>query len=101
EGVGGSGKIALRPGAGELGASAGLRVLRARGGELEREFPYGLVRQLFEPVLVEADHGEVECALSGAAAAARPLLVSGRTIAMPAIGDTSFALLHGLYWLTA
>ena len=26
-------------------------VLRARGGEYERDFPYGVVRQLFEPLL--------------------------------------------------
>src|SRR4051794_32737880 len=30
-------------------AARGLRVLRARGGELEREFAFGIVRQLFEP----------------------------------------------------
>ena len=25
----------------------------ARGGELERDFPFGVVRQLFEPLLVD------------------------------------------------
>ena len=32
-----------------VGADA--QLLRARGGELERTFPYGVVRQLFEPAL--------------------------------------------------
>ena len=31
-----------------------MRVLTARGSELEREFPFGVVRQLFEPPLKRA-----------------------------------------------
>ena len=46
-----------------------MRVLAARAGELEREFPFGVVRQLFEPVL--ADPGRREAAFAGAAAGAR------------------------------
>src|ERR687895_68587 len=39
----------------DRGRSAGMRVLMAKGSELEREFPFGVVRQLFEPSLVDAD----------------------------------------------
>jgi DNA-binding SARP family transcriptional activator/DNA-binding CsgD family transcriptional regulator len=67
-------------------------VLHARAGELEREFPFGVVRQLFETVVADGN------VLSGAAAAARVVFVSPDN-GTPA-GDASFAALHGLYWLT-
>lgn len=78
---------------------AELRVLAARGGELEREFPFGVVRQLFEPAVL-ADDGDGRV-FAGAAGAARPIFEAvedGR----PADGssDPSFAVLHGLFWLT-
>jgi DNA-binding NarL/FixJ family response regulator len=91
EGPAGIGKSrllgALRDGA----APRGVRALAARGSELEREFPFGVIRQLFEPALTGVDR---EAAFAGAAAAARPVFE----------GETSegatFAVLHGLYWLT-
>lgn len=48
---------------------AGVRPFAARCGALEQAFPFGVVRQLFEPVLMERDIRER--ALAGAAAAAR------------------------------
>jgi DNA-binding NarL/FixJ family response regulator len=96
EGPAGIGKTRLVGEARRLAAEAGFRVLAARGGELEREFPFGVVRQLFEPLLIEP--GERERALTGSAAAAATVFE-----AMPdtqELGDTSFAVLHGLYWLT-
>ena len=97
EGPAGIGKSRLVSEARRLGAGAGLRVLAARGGELEREFPYGVVRQLFEPILVDPD--EQERLLAGAAAGARAVFEPLAADAESA-GDTSFAALHGLYWLT-
>ena len=35
-----------------------MRVLTARGSELEREFPFGVVRQLFEPPLMDGEARE-------------------------------------------
>jgi predicted ATPase len=52
EGSAGIGKTRLLSEARQIAASAGTRVLAARGGELEGEFAYGIVRQLFEPLLV-------------------------------------------------
>ena len=68
------------------------------GGELETDFPYGVVRQLFEPAL--ADEPEPERLLVGAAALARP--VFALPDARPSQAGDSFGLeaLHGLYWLT-
>ena len=51
-----------------------MRVLRSRGTELERDFAFGVVRQLFEPVLVEASELERADLLQGAAGVAAGLL---------------------------
>ena len=67
-------------------------VLHARAGELEREFPFGVVRQLFETVVADPN------TLAGAAATARVVFASPDN-GTPT-GDASFAALHGLYWLT-
>ena len=92
-GPAGIGKTRLVGAAADLARQRGLPVLAARGGELERSFPYGCVRQLFER---EArDHG----ALTGAAALAGPAL--GGPVSAPgsAVHD-AFAIHHGLDWLT-
>jgi predicted ATPase len=97
EGPAGIGKTQLVTQARRQAAEAGLRVLAARGGELEREFPFGVVRQLFEPIVIR----EAAQALTGAAAAARAVFESPE--AMPGdddLGDSSYSVLHGLYGLT-
>ena len=50
EGPAGIGKSSLLAAA-RTAAAGEFRVLSARGGELERELPFGIVRQLLEPVL--------------------------------------------------
>ena len=54
----GIGKTALLAEARALAQEAGLRVLSARGSELERSFSYGVVRQLFEPLLASQSADE-------------------------------------------
>jgi len=80
-------------------------VLAARATELERDFPFGVVRQLFEPSLAAADQGARAELFEGPAAAARPLfephLPSAPAWPDANRGDPSFATLHGLYWLAA
>ena len=51
EGPPGIGKTALLHEARALAEEAGMQVLGGRGSELERSFSYGVVRQLFEPLL--------------------------------------------------
>ena len=97
EGPAGIGKSSLLAAA--RVAATDLRVLSARGGQLERELPFGIVRQLLEATLVAADRGERDALLAGAAALARPVLLP----ADPDAGERaepSFSALHGLYWLT-
>src|SRR5687768_6588250 len=104
EGPAGIGKTALLAAARTAAADGGMRVLRSRGTELEREFAFGVVRQLFEPPLAEASESERAELLEGAAGVAAGLL--GLPGARPPDGppasvDPSFAVLHGLYWLCA
>ena len=95
EGPAGIGKSSLLAAA-RTAAAPELRVLSARGGELERELPFGIVRQLLEPV-VATDPAEREVLLAGAAALAQPVLSESD----PETGsEASFSALHGLYWLT-
>lgn len=96
EGPAGIGKSRLLGALREEAPGLGLRVLHARGGELEEDFPFGVVRQLFEPAL--ADPGVRERWLSDAAAPAAAVFSPPGD---EPCADATFAALHGLYWLTA
>jgi DNA-binding CsgD family transcriptional regulator/tetratricopeptide (TPR) repeat protein len=98
EGPPGIGKTRLLATARALAADAGLEALWGRGGEFEHEFPYGVARQLFEPVLGRLAAAERDELLSGAAGLAGPLFDPLRGGA-DAGADGSFATAHGLYWL--
>ena len=105
EGPAGIGKTALLDAARTAAAECGMRVLRSRATEMESNFAFGVVRQLFERPLVEASEFERADLLQDAAGVAAGLL--GLPGAPPANGspasgvDPSFAILHGLYWLCA
>jgi hypothetical protein len=71
----------------------GARVLTARGLALEQGFPYGIVRQLLDPV-----RGEDGLMDGAAALAAR---VFDWAEAGPVEDDVRYAAMHGLYWLVA
>ncbi len=103
EGPAGIGKTRLVLAAGRHGRELGLATLSARGSELERDFAYGLVRQLFEVPLVAASPWERAELLAGAAGHAATLfgLAAARDDVADALLDPSFAILHGLYWLCA
>ncbi len=90
----GLGKTRLLSEAQALGVAAGMRVVSARATELERAFPFGIVRQLFEPVVANRSAPEVSALWTGAAASARSAL--GLT---EEASSDRFAVLHGLYWL--
>ena len=100
EGPPGIGKSALVAETKTLAQVAGWQVLGGRGVELERSFSYGVVRQLFEPVVVSLGAEERAELLAGAAGLAAPLVDPAQVAAEPT-GDSSLAMMHGLYWLTA
>ena len=97
EGRAGIGKTRLVAEARAVAEAAGFAVLSARGGELEHDFAWGVVRQLFEPLVATAPPAERAELLAGAAALAAPLFDEAQL----EIGDPTFSLLHGLYWLAA
>jgi DNA-binding CsgD family transcriptional regulator len=102
EGAPGIGKSRLLGAACEAAETLGVQALRARGGELERDFSYGVVRQLFEARLATCGDDERARLLAGAARLASPLFEFGGTGGWLARGeDASHTTLHGLFWLTA
>ncbi len=99
EGPAGIGKSRLLAEARRRAVEHGLTVLTARGGELERDFPFGIVRQLFEVRLADAELRSR--ALAGAARAAGQVFgLAEEPAAGEAPGEGTFSTLHGLYWLT-
>ncbi|HEU4977224.1 MAG TPA: AAA family ATPase, partial [Baekduia sp.] len=99
EGPAGIGKSALLGAARERAGDRDLRVLTATAAALDRDFPFGLVHQLVDPVLMAAGPEDRERLLAGAAGHAEPALSPGGA---PSAGDEpGHAALHGLYWLLA
>jgi len=97
EGAGGIGKTLLLTLASQRAQARGVTVLRARGGELERQFPFGVALQLYEPYLSAASPRERSRVLAGAATHAEPLLSGG--VVGHGGGVPEFSLLHGLHWV--
>jgi DNA-binding CsgD family transcriptional regulator len=110
---GGEGRLALVEGEAGIGKTALLDALRgragaeeylvltARGGELEREFPHGVVRQWFEPLLRRPSERR-RGVFSGAARLAETALGLGDGFPGALVGaDAELAANHGLYWLVA
>jgi DNA-binding CsgD family transcriptional regulator len=95
EGAAGTGKTSLLDAA-AAAADPRMAVLRAAGGELERDFAFGAVRQLFEPVLTSRGAAGRAQLLGGSAAAAAAVVDP----VGPAV-QSGFALLHAVFWLVA
>lgn len=100
EGPPGIGKTRLLAQAKALAAESGAAVLSARGSELESNFAFGVVRQLFEGRVLGASAKERKRLFEGAARLALPLFGDPRTGQGEQSGpDVAFTLLHGLFWL--
>jgi DNA-binding CsgD family transcriptional regulator len=98
-GPAGIGKTALVREARRLAVGRKLRVLGAAASELDREFPFGLVHQLLDTVVAEADSERRERLLAGAAGRAEVVLAPSDGSDLPE--DPGHAVVHGLYWLLA
>ena len=94
EGVAGIGKTRLLTHACEQAARAGMTVLAARAAEFEDGYAWGVVGQLFEAE-IRAEGGQRQA--DDAVALATLALTRGE----PRGNEDTFAVLHGLYWLTA
>lgn len=91
----GLGKTTLLRGAAAAARVRSMRVLGARGSELEAEMGFGLARQLFEGALRTLPEPDRKAITGGAAA-----------LALPAVSDApaqspvdQLGAIHGLYWL--
>src|SRR5215212_4535130 len=97
-GEAGIGKTELLRVAQRLAAKAGMRVRGARGGPVEREFPFGVVRQLFDGLLARMPVQARRRLFVGAAAGAAAV-VAGDAAAVGSTGLDLAQALHALYWL--
>ncbi|MFD8088034.1 ATP-binding protein [Kitasatospora sp. NPDC059722] len=82
----------------------GFRVVRAAGGELERDFAFAVLRQLADPLLARAGAAGRERLLSGPAAPASHVLRLDGVDGVDGEGgglspEASLGVLHSLYWL--
>jgi hypothetical protein len=96
EGEAGIGKTRLLRALADMGEEAGFTVLAARAGELERDFAWGVARQLFEAHLLAEPEDSRADLLSSAAANSRAALgmaeATEEGAASPqAVADASFA----------
>jgi len=96
EAAAGLGKSRLLDEAAALAAARGVRVLSARGRDLENDLPFGVALQLFEKAISGFDDAQRKRYFSGSAGLAESLVLEGR----PAPEGLP-ASLHGLYWLSA
>ena len=96
EGPAGIGKTGLLAAACSLAEEAGLVVARARGSELEAEFAFGVVRQLFEPLLRERPRQRARLLRGPAGLAAGVFSAGGSSRDEVRLAE----VVHGLYWLT-
>lgn len=93
EGPSGVGKTRLLDECQQSSRALGLDAARARGNELTRDYPFSIVRTLFEARLMHAG-AEVRARLTqGPAALAEPVFGQGQA-------SDEFGVIHGLYWLT-
>lgn len=93
----GIGKTSVLKAARRRFEDAGLRVLHARGTELEQAYGFGAARQLLDAPLRE--HGEDDAVWAGSAALARPIFDDLTAGGEPDVDTASFARRQGLYWL--
>jgi DNA-binding CsgD family transcriptional regulator len=91
EGEPGFGKTALLNAACNLAATAGHEVLRARGSMLEAEAPYGVVRQVFQPIQGKMSPNERDLWLQ---VSSEPVNSSRRPVPLEAIHDLYLSLAH-------
>ncbi len=103
EGQAGIGKTSVLLEAARRGRELGMATLNARSSELEQDFAYGLVRELFEAPVVAGAFPQRTELFAGAARHVAPLfgMAAPQDAAADALLDPSFAILHGLYWLCA
>ncbi|HYF25486.1 MAG TPA: ATP-binding protein [Baekduia sp.] len=98
EGPAGIGKTSLLALTGELATTAGLRVARARGAELDQALGFGVVRDLLARLVARAPAAVQGRIADGAGAVALPALGLAPASDVPA---DEAGVRHGLTWLVS
>jgi len=98
EGAAGIGKTRLLDEARGLASARDVLVRSARGGEIEREIPFSVARELFERVLERSSEEKRSLLLAGSARLALLALGPDNSDRASTSADP-FAPIHGLYWL--
>ena len=100
EGPPGIGKSRLVNAALDLARERGMYTISVRATELERSYPYGIVRQTADSVQLDKSEEDRAALFTGAAKLALPILDPGgeETADNP---ELMYQRLHGLYWLIA
>ena len=97
EGEAGRGKSALLAWAAERARERGVRLLTAEGGLLEQEVAWGVVRQLFEPVVLGS--GRIDGLLEGPSRAVAPIFGLPQPVETAFLVDAAPGLEHALFRL--
>jgi hypothetical protein len=100
EGPPGIGKSSLVGSCRELARQRDMYTVSVRATELERSYPYGIVRQTGDSVALDKTPEELEAVLAGAAKLALPILNPGGSEDLDN-PELMYQRLHGLYWMTA
>lgn len=80
-----------------LSCVSDVTVAWATGSEFESDYPFGVVRQLLEPLVTATS--DADALFTGAAHLARAVLAPPAPAAPAIDPEPDFATLHGLYWL--
>ena len=100
EGPPGIGKSSLMRACLELASGREMYTIAVRATELEKSYPYGIVRQTADSVALDKSDEERAALFTGAAKLALPILEPGAAEG----GDSPelmYQRLHGLYWVIA
>ena len=100
EGPPGIGKSSLVAAGVELARTRDMYTVSVRATELERSYPYGIVRQTADSVSLDKSQEERAALFTGAARLALPILDPGSAEEADN-PELMYQRLHGLYWLTA
>lgn len=96
QGPAGIGKSVVLGEASKCAAALDMVVLSARGGIYEREYPFGVARQLLEPHLRGQTEAQKSSALGGAGGTAARMVLDGAVDA--STPDFAFGVMYGLAW---